>query len=72
MKKIIDCMVGKRRVVIYEDLNYDPEISWGSRFELHMDGEYYAENDNIYKLLKLCSLPYWIYTDYCFPEEGDE
>lgn len=71
MKRIVDCMVGKRRVAIYEDLNFDPEISWGSRFELHIDGEYYAENDNIYKLLESCFLPYWLYTDYVFPE-GDE
>lgn len=72
MKKIVDCMVGKRRVSIYEDLNFDPETSWGSRFELRIDGHYHSENDNIYKLLKSCFLPYWLYTDYAFPEEGEE
>lgn len=71
MKKIIDCMVGKRRVTIWEDLNFDPAMSFGSRFEIYVDGHYYSENDNIYKLLESCSIPYWLYTDFYFPE-GDE
>lgn len=71
MKKIVDCMVGKRRVTIFEDLNWERGKTWGSRFELHVDGDYYDEHDNIYRLLELSHLPYWLYTDYCFPE-GDE
>ena len=71
MKKIVDCMVGKRRVEIFEDPYWECGITWGSRFELHVDGDYYEENDNIYRLLESSHLPCWLYTDYYFPE-GDE
>lgn len=46
MKKIIDCMAGKRRIVVTED-------------------------NDVIQLLEGSGLPYWLYTDYCFPE-GDE
>lgn len=71
MKKIVDCMVGKRKVTIFEDPDYVSGTPWGSRYELHIDGHYYNDDDNIFKLLESSFLPYWLYTDYCFPE-GDE